>query len=77
MPNLPLPNLPPAEREALQWLKSRADLVVTSAEKGNTIVLRDVGSYMELAYQHLHDPNTYSLLSFDPTMSITCKFTNI
>ena len=55
-------------------LKNRKDLVVSQADKGDAAVLMNVSHYTGMAWQHLADSETYTLLSEDPTPSIVERF---
>ena len=69
-----IPNLPSHLRTALRSLRSDPRLVVTKVNKGDVVVLLDAPRYMELAWRHLNDSQTYTLLSEDPTQSIVSNF---
>ena len=59
------PNLTNTERAALRNLSSNNDIVITKADKGDTVVVMDMEQYTELAYKHLNDPDTYDKLTID------------
>lgn len=61
------PNLSPRLRKALRELRDMKDLVISTADKGDAVVVLDVDHYTGLAWAHLSDDETYSLLSEDPT----------
>ena len=67
-------NLPPQLRVALKELRDREDLIISTADKGDAVVVMDVDHYTRLAWAHLSDDNTYSLLSEDPTPAIVSGF---
>ena len=69
-----IPNLPGRLRTALRSLRSNPALVVTKADKGDAVVLLGVTRYTELAWRDLSNDRTYTLLSEDPTQSITRDF---
>ena len=67
-------NLPLHLRKALSNLKGNRDLVISKADKGDAVVLMDTSHYVDLAWKHLSDQDTYSLLAKDPTSDIVCRF---
>ena len=68
------PNLPPHLRKALMDLKGNGDIVVSKADKGDAVVIMDVGHYTSLAWNHLSDADTYSLLTEEPVPTIVSGF---
>ena len=50
------------------------DIIITKANKGDTIVVMNTSHYVELAHQHLSDLNTYQLLTEDPTQEAATRF---
>ena len=68
------PNLPPHLDKALSHLRHNQQIVVFKADKGDAIVITGVDHYTNLAWDHLSDGNTYSLLSEDPTPTIVSTF---
>ena len=67
---MPACNLDREEREALKSLKNNENIVITKADKGDTVVIMDTSQYASLAYGHLNDPHTYTRLTDDPTPGI-------
>ena len=67
-------NLSLAEFQALQNLKHNPNIIITKADKGDTIVVLEIDYYTTLAYKHLLDPTTYKRLTGDPTPSIADRF---
>ena len=70
----PIQNLSKAERKALYRLKKNKDIIITKIDKGDTTVVMDTSHHVELAQQHLSDPNTYQLLTEDPTQEVVTRF---
>ena len=70
----PKPNLSKAERRALRDLKRNENIVITKADKGDTMVIMDTSHLIELAHKHLSDINTYRLLKEDPTSEVVARF---
>ena len=60
-------NLPPNEREALQSLKNRDDIIIKPADKGSAVVVMDKSDYLEEAERQLSDTRFYKKLTSDPT----------
>ena len=71
--NVP-PNLTKEERLALKSLISNEDVVISKADKGDVTVVMSTFQYLELAYKHLNDTDTYRLLENDPTQEIVKRF---
>ena len=68
---LPRDNLTRAEREALENLKHREDIIITKADKGGATVIWDVKDYTKEAYKQLNDAKFYCKLIFNPTNDYT------
>ena len=60
-------NLTKPERQALNQLKLREDIIITRADKGGAVVIIDVIDYVKEANRQLNDTNYYAELSYDPT----------
>ena len=60
-------NLSKQERNALQQLKTRTDLVITNADKGGAVVIQETEEYIKEAYRQLHDTTFYKKCDFDLT----------
>lgn len=67
-------NIPPRLRRALKELQDNKDIIVTSADKGDVVVIMNVSHYTDLAWKHLSDSSTYLPLSEDPTPTIVAEF---
>ena len=67
-------NLTKAERVALKKLVKNEDLVICKADKGDVTVVMNTLQYLNLAYKHLGDKNTYQPLESDPTQQIAEQF---
>lgn len=75
-PKRTVPNLPVRLTRALRKLRSCRDIVISQADKGDATVILDTSRYTSMAWQHLADGETYSLLTEDPTPAIVEKFNN-
>ena len=73
-PKCTIPNLPARLTRALRRLRNCKDIVVSQADKGDAAVLLNASDYTRMAWQHLADSETYTLLSEDPTTAIVDKF---
>ena len=62
-------NLTRAER-ALKDLKARDDIAINKADKGSTIVMQDIDSYLTDGLKHLANPSVYRHLQKDSTTEI-------
>ena len=60
-------NLNKKEEEALEALKKRTDIIITSADKGGALVINDVKSYMREANRQLSNEAHYQALNHNPT----------
>ena len=60
-------NLNKKEQEALDALKKRSDIIITSADKGGALVINDVKSYMSEANRQLSNTDHYKKLDHNPT----------
>ena len=49
--------------------------MVNKTDKGDSVVVLPTAMYLELAYDHLYDNQTYQLLIYDPTKDIVKQFT--
>ena len=70
----PKNNLNRGEIRSLNSLARDKSLVVSKADKGDTTVIMSSAQYLDLAYKHLSDRETYQLLSEDPPHEIVEKF---
>ena len=61
-----LPNLSKVESKALRQLVEDKDLVVTKADKGDSVVVLPTSRYLALAHEHLSDNKTYKFLRGGP-----------
>lgn len=68
-------NLTKAERQALEELKERNDIIITNADKGGAVVIQDTKDYVEEANRQLNDTNFYKRCERDLTES-HCKQIN-
>lgn len=58
--SLPLQTSPPLNSLLLlKQLHGDKSLVVTKADKGDAVIVLDMHQYLNLAYHHLSDPQTY------------------
>ena len=60
-------NLSKKEEEALEALKNRSDIMITSADKGGALVINDVENYMREANRQLSNEANYLALDHNPT----------
>ena len=60
-------NLNKKEQEALEALKKRTDIIITSADKGGALVVNDVQSYIKEADRQLSNGDHYKKLDQNPT----------
>ena len=63
----PSDNLSHKEKEALESLKHRADIIITRADKGGAVVIMDTETYIKEAERQLNDTNYYTKLPHDIT----------
>ena len=66
MTPIPKYDLPKSEREALESLQ-RKDDIITNSDKGGAVVIMDVEDYIKEANRQLSDTNNYQKLNIDPT----------
>ena len=64
------PNISKGERKALRQFMQGKGLVIFKADKGDVVVVLSTSTYLELAYEHLNDRETYKLLKKDSTQEI-------
>ena len=69
-----VPYLSRHERKALNQLIKDKSLIISKADKGDAVVLLVSTAYIELAYEHLRDNETYQLLQHDPTEEMITQF---
>ena len=67
-------NLSMGERLALKKLVRNENLVICKADKGDITVIMTTAQYLDMAYKHLGDRNTYQPLETDPTRDIVTQF---
>ena len=60
-------NLTKPERNVLNSLKKRDDIIITIANKGGAIVIIDVNDYLKEAHRQLKDEDFYAELIHNPT----------
>ena len=66
MKPIPKYDLPKSEREALESLQ-RKDDIITNSNKGGAVVIMDVEDYIKEANRQLSATNNYQKLNIDPT----------
>ena len=66
-PFKPRYNLTKNEREAIENLKKRTDIVILNADKGGAVVIQDVKEYIDEANRQLSDKTFYKKCSKDLT----------
>ena len=59
-------NLTKSEREALNNLKNRTDIVIKPADKGGALVIMNSKDYLKESLRQLNDTNYYQKLNKDP-----------
>ena len=60
-------NLTKSEREALNNLKNRTDIVIKPADKGGALIIMNSKDYLKEGSRQLNDTNYYQKLNMDPT----------
>jgi hypothetical protein len=60
-------NLPREERQALNSIRSRTDIIIKPADKGSAVVVMDRQKYIDEAMNHLDNRNNYATLDSDPS----------
>lgn len=63
-------NLSDIELKALQNLEKREDIIIHSADKGGSVVVRNFEQYDKGIKSQLHDTQCYILLKSNPTEQI-------
>ena len=58
----PKSNLSDRENEAKKHLAKRTDIIITSADKGGTVVVMDTENYIKEAIRQLFDKNNCKIL---------------
>ena len=71
-----IPNNSIKDIKILNNLRRDESIIITKADKGNTLVVMDTKDYDSKLNALLKDEKTYKQLSFDPTDSYTKKFKN-
>ena len=64
------PNTTRKEREAVQALRERDDVLITRSDKGGEMVVMKVEDMQRACKEHLGDANTYTKLQKDPTPTL-------
>ena len=64
-------NLPREERQALNSLRTRTDIIIKPADKGSAVVVMDRQKYIDETMKHLNNRTNYVLLDSDPTDSFS------
>ena len=70
--NSPPFNLSKDEFESFSKLKNENNLVIQKADKGNTIVILDKGSYLKSVKTLLEDSSKFKNISVAPDISLNC-----
>ena len=70
--NSPPFNLSKDEFESFSKLKNENNLVIQKADKGNTIVILDKGSYLKSVKTLLEDSSKFKNISVAPDISLDC-----
>ena len=60
-------NLSKDEKEALEYLSKRDDIIITNADKGGAVVIMDVKDDIREAKRQLNNPRGYKVLAKDPS----------
>ena len=60
-------NLSQKEKEALEILRNRTDIIITRADKGGAVVIMDIETYIQEAEKQFNDTNYYTKLPHDVT----------
>ena len=60
-------NLTIKERQAMQELKSKNDIVITDADKGGAVLILDVEDYVKEAERQLSNKENYRKINYDLT----------
>ena len=60
-------NLSQKEKEALEILRNRSDIIITRADKGGAVVIMDIETYIQEAEKQLNDTNYYTMLPHEVT----------
>ena len=66
-PNPTRPNLSPGEKEAMENLAGREDIIISKADKGGAVVIQDVEDYIQEANRQLNDSEFYRKVDRDLT----------
>ena len=66
-------NMSTDERNTLDSLKKRRDIIITRADKGGKVVVMDRSKYMEECTNQLDNEEFYIKLNTDPTAQITSE----
>ena len=60
-------NLSKDEKEALEYLSKRDDIIITNVDKGGAVVIMDDNDYIREAKRQLNNPRSYKVLAKDST----------
>ena len=66
-PNSSRPNLSPGEKEAMDDLAGRDDIIISKADKGGAVVIQDVDDYIQEANRQLGNSEFYRKVDRDLT----------
>ena len=69
-------NLPAEERQSLQDLEKREDIIIKPADKGSAVVVMDKIDYINEAERQLSDSRFYKKLKSDPTNKFVKEISN-
>ena len=64
----PESNLSNVEQEAMKHLAEQKDIIITTADKGGTVVIMGTENYIKEANRQLSDKNNYKAHQTDPTL---------
>jgi hypothetical protein len=64
-------NMPREERQALNSIKTRTDIIIKPADKGSAVVVMDRQQYIDETMKHLNNRTNYAVLGSDPTDSFS------
>ncbi|XP_066925555.1 uncharacterized protein [Clytia hemisphaerica] len=70
-------NLKKEEREALEQLRRKEDIIITNADKGGAVVIQDVADYINEALRQLNDQTFYKECDQDLTPKHNKKIQDI
>ena len=67
-PKQPHPNLDKGEKEAINELSKREDIIITNADKLGAVVIVDTNDYIKEVERQLNGKSNYHILPQDPTL---------